>query len=107
MRKEKKKACAVDVSDNRHTERTPLKCFRCVSEDHLIAECLKPPKNNKKWRRQVHFNEKVNRARDNSKNNSDQNIYVSISYLQTDYLNLESSSGCGRNSERENTIQTK
>ena len=26
--------------------------------------------------------------------------YLSISSLQTDYLNLESSSGCGRNSER-------
>ena len=31
---------------------------------------------------------------------------LSISYLQTDYLNLESSSGCGKNSERENIFQT-
>ena len=30
---------------------------------------------------------------------TDQN-YLSISYLQTDYLNLDISSGCGRNSER-------
>ena len=28
--------------------------------------------------------------------------YLSISYLQTDYLNLDSSSGCGKNSEGEN-----
>ena len=33
--------------------------------------------------------------------------YLSISSLQTDYLNLDSSSGCGRNSERGNTVQTK
>ena len=30
-----------------------------------------------------------------------------ISYLQTDYLNLDSSSGFGRNSDRANTVQTK
>ena len=32
---------------------------------------------------------------------------LSISYLQTDYLNLHSSSDCGINIERENTVQTK
>ena len=90
MRKEKKKACAVDVSDNRHTERTPLKCFRCVSEDHLIAECIKPPKNNKKWRRQVHFNENFNRACNNDKNNNDQKIYASMAQMSG---NDECSSG--------------
>ena len=30
--------------------------------------------------------------------------YLSISYLQTDYLNLDSSSGCGINSEKENNV---
>ena len=30
-----------------------------------------------------------------------------VSYLQTDYINLDSSSGCGRNSEREHLFQTK
>ena len=33
--------------------------------------------------------------------------YLYISSLQTDYLNLYSSSGCGRNSERANIFQTK
>ena len=33
--------------------------------------------------------------------------YLSISSLHTDYLNLDSSSGFGRNSEIENTVQTK
>ena len=32
---------------------------------------------------------------------------LNISSLQTDYLNLDSSSGFGRNSERANTVQTK
>ena len=32
---------------------------------------------------------------------------LSISSLHTDYLNIDSSSGCGKNSERENTAQTR
>ena len=32
---------------------------------------------------------------------------LSISSLKTEYINLESSSGCGRSSYRENTVQTK
>ena len=32
---------------------------------------------------------------------------LNISYLQTDYLNLDSSSGFGRNIERANTVQKK
>ena len=41
IRKEMEKACAVDVSSNRQMERTPRKCFRCGSEDHMIAKCTK------------------------------------------------------------------
>ena len=33
--------------------------------------------------------------------------YLSISSLQTNYLNLDRSSGCGKNSERENIVHTK
>ena len=39
-------------------------------------------------------------------NFSDQN-YLSISSLQNDYLHIYSSSDCGKNSERENIVQTK
>ena len=39
--------------------------------------------------------------------NSTDQISLSISYLQTDYLNIDSSSRCGTNSERANTVQTK
>ena len=44
IRKEKNKACAVDVTSNRHMERPPRKCFRCGSEDHMIAKFPKPQK---------------------------------------------------------------
>ena len=48
IRKEKEKARAVDVSSNRHMERPPRKCFICGSEDHMIAKCPKPSKDNEK-----------------------------------------------------------
>ena len=48
IRKEKKKARAVDVSSNKKMECTPQKCFRCGSEDHMIVKCPKPPKDNEK-----------------------------------------------------------
>ena len=51
--------------------KTPCKCFRCGYEDHQIAKCLKPPKENQKRQKQVHFNEKVNRACKKGNNNSD------------------------------------
>ena len=66
IRNEKKKYRAVDVSSNRQAEHTPHKCFRCGSEDHMIAKCPK----------QVCFNEKGNLACKNGKNNSDCEIYA-------------------------------
>ena len=74
IRKEKDKARAVHVLSNRHMERPPQKCFRCGSEDHMIAKCPKPPKYNEKGQKQVWFNEKDNRACDNSGNNDDHKI---------------------------------
>ena len=67
IRKEKEKARAVDITSNIQMERTPLKLFRSVSEDHMIAKCPKPPKDNGKWRKQVNLNEKGNRTCDNGK----------------------------------------
>ena len=83
VRKEKEKYCAVDVSDNRRTELTPRKFFRCGSEDHMIAKCLKPPKDNEKWQKKVCFNEKGNHACDNGKNNIDQNIYAYMARMSS------------------------
>ena len=73
--KGKIKTRAAGDLDNRRTERTARKYFRCGSEDHLIKKFPKPPKENKKPRKKIRFNEKVNRACNNRKNNSDQNIY--------------------------------
>ena len=64
-------------------ERTPRKCFRCGSEDHMIAKCPKPPKDNEKRRRQASFNKKGNRACDNNKNNDDQKIYASMARMSS------------------------
>ena len=76
--------------DNRRTERTPWKCFRFVSEYHLIAKCPNPPKGSEKRRNQLRFNEKGNRAYDNGKDNSDQKIYA---YMECMYGNNECPSG--------------
>ena len=75
--------------DNRRTELTPHKCFRCGSEDHLIAKFPKPPKENDKWQNQVRFNKKGNRACDNGKNNSDQNIYAYMARMSYNALLLK------------------
>ena len=59
-------------------ERTPRKCVRFGSEDHMIEKCTKPPIDNDKWRKQVRFNENFNWAYDNDENNDDKKIYVSM-----------------------------
>ena len=84
IRKEKEKACAVDVSSNRNSERSPRKCFRCGSEYHMIAKCPKSLKDNEKQRKQVHFNEKVNHACDNGKDNNEHKIYAYMAYMSID-----------------------
>ena len=84
IRKEKQKARAVDVSSNRNSERPPWKCFRCGCEDHMIAKCPKPPKDNKKRRKQVRFNEEGNHACDNGKNNDDHKIYAYMARMSSD-----------------------
>ena len=73
----------VDASDNRQMERSPWKCFRCRSEDHMVAKFPKPLKDNEKRRKQVRFNEKDNRACDNGKNNNDHNIYASMARMSS------------------------
>ena len=54
----------------------PPKSFRCGSEDHLIAKCLKPPKYNKKRRKQVRFNEKGHCECNNGDDENNQKIYA-------------------------------
>ena len=47
------------------------KCFRRGSQDHLTAKCLKPPKENKKEKKQVCFIAKGNCACNRGENNTD------------------------------------
>ena len=83
IRKEKEKARTVDVTSNRQMKRTPQIWFRCGSENHIIAKCPKPPKDNEKRQKQVLFNEKGNRACGNSKNNNDKKIYASMAQMSS------------------------
>ena len=61
-----------------------LGMFICGSEDHIIAKSPKPQKDNEKRRKQVHFNEKGNRACDNSENNDDHKIYAYMAQISSD-----------------------
>ena len=64
--------------DSQRNERTPHKYFRCGSVDHLIEKCQKPSKDNEKERKDVRFNERVNRASqkesEDSENDNDKYI---------------------------------
>ena len=84
IRQEKEKSRAVGISSNRNSERPPRKCYRCVSEDHMIAKCPKPPKDDEKRRKQVSFNEKVNHACDNGEDNDEHKIYASMAIMSSD-----------------------
>ena len=64
-------------------ERPPLTCFICGSEDHMIAKCPNPPKDNEKPRRQERFNKKGNCACDNGENNDDHKIYASMERMSS------------------------
>ena len=71
--------------DNKRKELTPRRCFRCKSEDLLIAKFPNPPKDNDKWQNQVRLSKIVNRALqkecNNGDNKNDQNIYAYMSCM--------------------------
>ena len=75
---EKGNARAVGDLENRRTERNPRKRFRCGYENHLIAKCPKPLKENEKRQRQVRFSERGNHASQEECNNGDNNNYQKI-----------------------------
>ena len=81
IRQETEKDRAAGASDNRQTEQTPRKYFRCGYEYHLFAKFPKVTKDNKKWRKKESFIEKGNRTCKNSENISDQNIYASMARM--------------------------
>ena len=59
----------------------------------MIKKCSKPPKDNAKRRRQVHFNEKGNNACDNGENNDDHKIYASMACMSSNDENLSKNYG--------------
>ena len=81
IRKEMEKACAVDVSSNRSSERPPRKCFICGSEYHMIAKCPNPTKYNEKRLKQVRFYEKGNSVCNNGEDNNDHKICASMARM--------------------------
>ena len=50
----------------------------------MIAKCPKPPKDSEKRRKSVRFNEKGNRAYDNSEDDNDHKIYASTARMSRD-----------------------
>ena len=83
-------------------ERLPRKCFKCGSEDHMVAKFPKLTKDNEKRRKQVRLDEKVNRVRDNSKNNNDHKIYASMARMSSN--DKRSSEKYGESSQLTNWI---
>ena len=69
----------------KHTELKPRKCFICRCEDHLIAKCLKPPKDNYKQKNQVRSSGRGSPESQiecmNSDNDNNQNIYAYMAWM--------------------------
>ena len=59
IRKEKQKARSAGTSSNKNSDCPARKCFRCGSEDHLIAKGPKPPKDSDKRRKSEKSKEKL------------------------------------------------
>ena len=77
-KKEKEKARSAGTSYNKNSDRPARKCFRCGSEDHMIAKCPKPPKDSEKRRKSEKSKEKGNRACNNSDNDDELKVYASM-----------------------------
>ena len=84
IRKEKDKARSAGTSSNKNSDRPARKCFRCGSEDRIIAKCPKPPKDSEKRRKSGKSKEKVNCACDNSDDDNDLKVYASMARMSSD-----------------------
>ena len=62
IRQKRGKARTDGHLDNRQTELTTWKLFRCGSEDHMNAKFPQPPRYIEERQKQVRSHEKVNRA---------------------------------------------
>ena len=84
IRKEKERARSSGTSSNKNSDRPARKCFRCGSEDHIIAKCPNPPKDSEKRRNSEKSKEKGNRACINSNDDNDLKVYASIARMYSD-----------------------
>ena len=84
IRKEKEKALSAGTMSNKNSDCPAWKCFRCGSEDHLIAKCPKPPKDSEKRRKSDKSKEKGNSAKDNSNDDDDLKVYASMARISND-----------------------
>ena len=84
IRKEKEKARSAGTPSNKNSDRPAQKCFRCGSEDHLIAKCPKPPKDSEKRCKSEKAKEKGNSAKDNSDDDDDLKVYASMAKMSND-----------------------
>ena len=82
--KEKEKARSAGTSSNKNSDRPTRKCFRCGSEDHLIAKCPKPPKDSEKRRKSNKSKEKGNSAKENSNDDDDLKVYAYMARMAND-----------------------
>ena len=69
---------------NKNSDFPTRKFFRCGSEDHLIAKCLKPPKDSEKRRKSDKSKEKGNSAKDNSDDDDDLKVSASMAQISND-----------------------
>ena len=84
IKKEKEKARSAGTLSNKNSDQPARKCFRCGSEDHLIAKCPKPPKYSEKSCKSDKYKEKGNRACDNSDDDNDLKVYASMARMSND-----------------------
>ena len=97
IRKEKEKARSAGTSSNKNSDRPARKCFRCVSEDHLIAKCPNPPKDSEKRRMSDKSKEKDNSAKDNSDDDNDLKVYASMERMSNDDVSKKKTMAIVRN----------
>ena len=59
------------------------KCFRCGSEDYMIAKCPNPTKYSEKRHKSEKSKEKGNRACNNSDDDDELKVYASMLFMST------------------------
>ena len=80
---------------NKNSDRPACKCFRCGSEDHLIAKFPKPPKDSEKRRKSDKAKEKGDSAKDNSDDDNGLKVYASIARMSNDDVSENKDYGNG------------